>query len=216
MKKFTRLLLLAAAVVTVGLLASSCLINGDTKIRYVWETKQQPNILSISASYRDVDDWLNEVWYPYYHDVPLDVSHTPKYNGSTEIPDNIYSSTLKSTKYKGVYLPITYGSYTAVCTVVDPRHRDTVDIVANYRIKDYVYVSGDPSTTYYELGFDVGYFLSDDKILPDLWWYLDEYDNSREQPGLTKTPASSASKPFLKVVEKEDVTYLVFRRPSKG
>jgi len=213
MKKFTKLFLLAVAVVTVGLLASSCLIIGDTKIRYTWESSQQGYIESISASFTDVRHWYETVW-KYYPSVPEELSHEPKWEGSTDIPNNIWSSNFKSAQYKGVYLPISEGKYTAICTVNDPTYGDTYDIVANYQIKEYLYAGGDPSTTYYELSFDVKRFLNDDNMYNgDKWWYLKEFDNPNTRPVLTKTPTSS--KPFLKVFEDENVTYLVFRRPAK-
>jgi hypothetical protein len=212
MKKFTKLLLLAAAIATIGLLTSSCFVVGDTKIRYVWESSQQHYIVSIAASFTDVDYWYKTVWSTW-PEVPLEVSKQPKWEGSTEIPNNIYSSNFKSTQYKGVYFPISQGEYTAICTVDDPIYGDTYDIVANYKIKEYLYAGGDPSETYYELAFDVRRFLNDDNPNNgDKWWYLDEYDNKNTRPSLTKTPTSS--KPFLKVFEDNNVTYLVFRRPT--
>jgi hypothetical protein len=216
MKKYTKLLLLAVAVVTVGLLASSCLVVGDTQIRYTWQSTQQNNIVSIAASFADVKDWYDNIWYPYYPKVwnngDGEVSHKPLWNGSTEIENNIWSSTLKSTQYKGKYFPISSGKYTAICTVLDPIYGDTFDIVANYEIKEYLYAGSDPSTTYYELAFDVKRFL-DGGQNPDKWWYFDDFNNKSEPPKLTKTPTS---KPFLKVVEENDVTYLIFRRPEKN
>jgi len=215
MKRCAKLLALAAVVATVGLISSSCLMVGDTQIRYVWESSQQNNIISIAASFGDVKYWKETVWYGYWPDVPLEMSHDPKWDGSTQIPDNIWSSTIKSTQYKNYYFPISEGRYTAICTVHDPLYDDTYDIVANYEIKEYLYANGDPRTTYYELAFDVRKFLSgNDK--PNTWWYLEDYDNPNARPSLTKTPASPDAKPFMKVIEEENVTYIVLRRPTKA
>lgn len=212
MKKFKKLLLLSVAVVAVGLLASSCIVvDADgAKIRYTWESSQQRYIESIAASFDDVDYWYETVWYRYSPLVPEDVSHRPRWEGSKLIPNNIYSNTLKSTKYKGTYHSISAGNYTAICTVNDPLYEDTYDIVANYEIKEYYFMAG--ATTYHELAFDVRRFLSGNDR-PDSWFEFDVYENSSETPILFKAPESAD--PLVRVIEEDNVTYLVFRRPSK-
>jgi len=212
MKRCTKLLLLATVVAAVGLLASSCIVvvEDGAMIRYTWESSQQPYIMSIAASYSDVDNWYETVWYKYYPNVPLEASHTPKYEGSTQIPNNIYSDNFRSTKYKGVYNTISGGKYTAICTVEDPLFGDTYDIVANYEITEYYYLTGE--TTYYELAFDVGLFLSGNDR-PNTWWEFDSYDNRNEAPILSKTQESD---PLVKVIEEKNVTYIVLRRPTKA
>jgi hypothetical protein len=218
MNKFMKLFLAAVVIAAVGLLSSSCIIvvsnEGDTQVRYTWEASQQPYIYSIAASFGDVKDWYDEVWYDHYPTVGVEVSHSPRYDGSTLIPNNIYSSTMSSSQHKGQYYKILPGKYTAICTVIDPQYRDTVDIVANYEIKKYVYDDGESSTSYYEIAFDVRRFLSGNyESRPDAWWRSAQYDNPNDRPMLMKTPESG---PLLNVIEEENVTYLVFRRPAKG
>jgi len=209
--KIRKILLSAAVVAAVAMLSSSCVVVVDdgvngAEIRYTWAGYYNNEIVSIRASYSDVDYWYENVWYKYYPNVPLEASHTPKYEGSTQIPNGIYSG--GNTRYKGVYHKISKGTYTAVCTVEDPLYEDIYDIVANYEIIEYYYLSG--QTTYYELAFDVGRFLSGGTNR-DKYFEFDYYDNRNESPILKK---SAESTPLINVVEDENVTYYVFRRPK--
>lgn len=211
-RKSAKLLLSAAAAAAVVMLASSCIVTVEdgAKIRYTWESSQQSYIESIAASYRDVDNWYATVWEVYYPNVPLEASHKPKYDGSPQVPNNIYSSTLRNTNYKGTYHSISAGNYTAICTVYDPTFGDTYDIVANYEIKEFYFYIGE--TTYHELAFDVRRFLSGNDR-PDTWFDFDRYENRNEKPILLKAPDSD---PVVRVVEDSGVTYIVLRRPVKG
>lgn len=199
---------LAAVAAAVWLLSSSCviLVEDGANIRYTWEGSQERYIVSIAASYRDVYYWYETVWRRYYPDVPSEASHRPKWDGSIDIPDNIYSSSIQSAAYKGVYYPIAAGKYTAVCTVND--FGDIYDIVANYEIEGYVYGIGVP--TYYELAFDVRRFLRGSGG-PNSWWFFDYYDNRNERPMLYKPSASPSP---VGVFEENGATYIVFRRPD--
>jgi hypothetical protein len=164
----------------------------------------------IAASYEDVKDWYDDVWFKYYPNVPEEASHTPKWDGSTDIRESIYSKTINSTVNKGRYFSISEGKYTAICSVIDPDYLDTFDIVANYSIEEYLYSGGDPATRYYEIAFDVRRFL-DGGARPSSFWTQREYDNPNTRPWLSKTPASG---PLLATFTENNVTYTVYRRPK--
>lgn len=201
MKKFTKLLLLAVSVATVGLLASACIIVVDTdaEVRYTWESRQQTKIVSIAASYDDVAYWKQEVYNKYSYD-SNDATDVPLWTGSHDIPDNIYSQTINSVYYKGRYLPISTGKYTAVCTAED--QYGYIDIVANYNIS----ING--SYRYFELAFNVREILAGEEVSG---WDLFKLDNSYDGPFLSKEP----TKALVKTIVKENVTYYVLRRPAE-
>jgi hypothetical protein len=156
-----------------------------------------------------VDNWYRTVWYVYYPDVPLDASHRPEGDGSNQIPDNILSNRNRSTKYNGIYHPIRTGSYTAICTVYDKTYGDTYDIVANYEIEEYRFFTGEK--TYYELAFDVATFLSG-STRPNSYFEFDVLDSRGDPPIFYKSAASD--NPVVNVIEEDNVTYYVLRRPK--
>jgi len=211
MKKFTKLSLAAVAVAVVGLLSYSCIIvvEGDTEVRYTWEgrytsgTSTRYHISSVAASYDDVARWKRDWYYQPSYSID-DATDIPIKDGSPDIPDNIYSETIKSTYFKGRYLPITLGKYTAVCTVED--QYGYFDIVANYNIT----ANNDGSTKYFEIAFDVTKFVVTDKD-SDAWRSI-IYDNPNTGPSLEKAPV----KRLVKKIEAGDVTYYVLRRPAKN
>jgi hypothetical protein len=221
----TRFLMPGQDVVVTAWFIDAVTTKLEPKIRYTWEAEQLPNIHMISASYEDVDDWYEEVYYRLYADLPNDeaflhISHRPLGEGSELIPNGIYVNFTMGTEYntenKGVYFPIAEGDdYTAICTVIDPVLKDTFDIVANYDVR----ITGNKA--YFEVGFDVALFLDPtlnpdpdadpDDPDPDLWVLKDAYDTSTHAPMLEKKKAAK----LLKKLKKGDVTYYVFRRASK-
>ncbi|MDR2694142.1 MAG: hypothetical protein LBB74_08000 [Chitinispirillales bacterium] len=226
MTKYLKLLLLAALAAAVGLVSYSCIedesepepepeIVYDADVRYTWESAEEHKIQSIAASYGDVKDWIDNV----YHDIDYieeDASEVPLYNGSSLIPNNIYSSTLHGASatgspYKGAYLPINKGLYTAVCTGDD--ELGTFDIVANYNIN----VVGDLS--YFEIAFDVGTFTDPQwGGISETAWYSEVRDNPNTDPRLEKAPANGKTK-VRKLTKKlsngGSVTYYFLRRAQK-
>lgn len=155
MAKLTKSLLPAIAA-AVCLLSFSCSApedkdEGSAMVMYTWATADFPYLQRIAASYDDMLYWYNYVYLSsnYIDDDATDVP-IPGI-GSADIPNNIYYKDLPqdATKYKGVCLPISKGSYTAVATVNDPARNKNVYIVANYPI-DSLESSG---TTYFEVAF---------------------------------------------------------------
>jgi hypothetical protein len=150
--------------------------------------------------------------------VEEDATDIPLNEGSAEIPDNIYSSTLNNTNHKGVYLPIAEGSYTAVCTILDSSFinladdRDdndepnTVDIVANYTIA-IEEVSPENALQFFEIAFDVRAFLDGDD---DKGWFDEARDNPFTGPHLVKAQAKKVKK-----IVKDNVTYYILHRAKK-
>jgi hypothetical protein len=173
-------------------------------VRFTWEAYQRNySILEIIAGYDDVKHWHDNIYMlPGY--VDDDATDIPLYDGSYDIREKIYSSSRPqyATRYKGVYLSTSKGNYTAVCTVND--FYNTFDIVANYKIR-----VGDAGTVrYYEVAFDVKSIIDgrDDRG----WIWGDYGGNPRTyDPLLEKAPA----KRLMKKIEKDDVTFYVFRRP---
>jgi len=192
----------------------------DTKslVRYTWKSSEQYLISSIDADYDAVEAWVNDVYDAEGYN-KLDATAEPISHGSKEIPENIYSSTLKSDEYKGKYFGISEGEdngwYTAICTVVDSINPielgDSIsyhiwDIVANYDVS----VSEDtPERKYFEVGFDVLTFLEGED---DSGWIPEIRDNPYDNPRLEKSKATK----LLKKVKKNNVTYYVFHRMSKN
>jgi len=185
----------------------------DADVRYTWEAAEQSKITYIAASYDDVKDWFENVYLEGDY-TEEDASDVPLHDGSEVIPNNIYSSNFESAPYKGVYLPIYEGQYTAVCTVVDstfPVKNDDgeiigyniADIVANYDIE-----VGDDGKSYFEVAFDVGAFLAGED---DLGWFPDKYETPDTKPRLEKTKV----KKFVKKLKKGNVTYYVLHRVGK-
>jgi len=179
--------------------------TGDgAHVRFTWETNMQPYIQYIAASYSDVDYWYKEIYYrPDYRD--YDATSIPMYDGSMELPNNIYSKNL-NINYKNKYFPISKGKYTAVCVIED--EYGLIDIVANYIIAVY------ESYKYFDVGFDVRNIVNDDYDYN--WeadgWFYDVYNYSDTEPYLQKTPAK---KGLVKTIETDNVTYYVFRRPTR-
>jgi len=165
MSKFVKLLPSAPlfAAVAAALLSSACYFAdgdgaGSAKIRFTWETTQmnRGNILEIIAGYEDVRSWYDNVYNaPGF--TGDGVAGRPENGGSYDIRSKIYSynSPQEATKYKGVYLPISKGKYTAVCAVKNFRNDETVYIVANYEIE----AGAGGAVRYYEVAFDVKAFL---------------------------------------------------------
>jgi len=177
------------------------------EVRYTWETVEQSKIQSIAASYNDVKYWLDEVYNKADY-VEEDATAVPHFDGSDDIPDNIYSRTIGSTQYKGKYLPISEGQYTAVCTGEDAL--GIFDIVANYEIK----VAG--AYSYFEIAFDVGTFTDIDAGGdPETAWFKEVVDDPTISPRLEKAPVVGKSK-VKKLTKKLEnggsVTYYFLRR----
>jgi len=187
------------------------------EVRFAWETAQQPNIDMIMVDSVMVDWWYHAV-YDQYDDPSLSTSHMPRYDGSPMLPKDLYTSVSAggsgSTVNKNKYFPIAMGNYTAICTVVDRTFDDpdTFDIVANYGIT----LGTGGKTSYRTIGFDVGLFIdlentpgADD---PDNW--ITDTDDGTAPGG---PPYLNKKRPakFLKKVQKDDVTYYVFRRAHK-
>jgi hypothetical protein len=194
MNKFMKLSL-AAAVVAVGLLASSCIVVVDNtssaQVRFTWESRQRNSIVAIYASKDDVIKWRNN----YYK--PSDATVKPNYSGSSDIPSNLFPNT---TNYNGRYFTIAQGNYTAVCTIED--QFGYIDIVANYEIA----VVGEYK--YFEVAFNVWDILNGADY-KDAWDY-DIYNSAYTTPMLSK----SKVKPYVITSENGSVTYYVFRRPA--
>jgi hypothetical protein len=176
--------------------------NVGSMVRYTWEAAEQDKIQSIAASYDDVKSWY-EGTYMSEDYIEEDASAIPTHDGSHDIPDNIYSSTLGDEEYKGQYLGIEEGEYTAVCTVDDPQYDKIYDIVANYDIN----VVGDKM--FFEIAFDVGTYLAGED---DKGWYDEPVDNYYVKPTLEKIPGK---KKLAKKFVKNDVTYYVLSRARK-
>jgi len=183
----------------------------EPQVRYTWAAAMQTNIQSIAANDEDVADWVRNVFLDSaYND--LDATDYPEFSGSPDIPQNIYSRDLHAetgSPHKGVYLDISEGMYTAVCTVEDLVLVDddgfphVYDIVANYEIS-----IGSDGKSFFEIAFDVESFLNDDD---DIGW--DKYkDNNKNTPERLKKKKAAK---LLKKIVKDDVTYYVFRRASK-
>jgi hypothetical protein len=188
-----------------------------TAVRFTWEAAEQSSIYMIMASEEDVAWWYDAVYFwQGYDDVAdyialLHMSHRPLGDGSDMIPNNIYKNEdPTNVKHKSKYYAIDEGEYTAICTVIDTLFSDTFDIVANYDI----YVDEDAHMAYFEIGFDVGLFLSGEELEnPDTWVLKDAFDNPATPPNLVKAKAKKTK--FLKKVKKDNVTYYVFRRARK-
>jgi hypothetical protein len=151
-----------AAAVAAALLSSSCFFAdgdgaGSAMVRFTWETTQmnRGNIREIIAGYEDVRSWYDNVYNaPGF--TGDGVAGRPENGGSYDIRSKIYSynSPQEATKYKGIYLPVSKGKYTAVCAVRNSRD-ETVYIVANYEIE----AGAGGAVRYYEVAFDVKAFL---------------------------------------------------------
>jgi len=194
----------------------------NASIRFSWEAEQLPNIYIIAGSYTDVDAWYDEVYYAQGYDTLTDadlylkVSHKPKNEGNYMVANNLYSNFNMGTEYdttfKNVFFPTYGGTYTAVCSVIDPVMKDTFDIVANYTI-----TPGTGSTLkYHEIGFDVGLLLDMEDTPgadnPDNWVVPTSPEDEDTAP-LFKSKQKAAK--FLKKAQKGGVTYYVFKRARK-
>ncbi len=193
--------------VAVASLSVSCVVTGDAgsaMVRYTWEDSQvrRGYIQEIIAGYEDVRYWRDYV-YPVLN-VYEDASDDPLYGGSYDIRDKIYSSDLPyyANRYKGVYMSISPGNYTAVCKVYDIGLNNTYYIVANYKIS----VGGPGTVMYYEVAFDVRAFLDGND---DLGWEFGNYgeDPKDDDPMLEKAVGAE----FVGRLEKGGVTYYAFR-----
>jgi len=214
MLKFTKILSMGLLVAALGLLVSSCVVDEDYYVRYTWRsvdvagttytgngTPLAYKISSIAASEYDVKGWKDD-WYK-----DVDATDIPLYAGSPDIPNNIYSSTLLNyTQYKGVNLPISEGSYTAVCSVEDITFNNVVDIVANYKVP-----FNSSNGNYTEVDFYVAEAIASTAGTDDSYARSWGFSDPDIAPTLNKTPAKSLVKTF----EKDNVTYYVIRRPKK-
>lgn len=185
-------------------------------VRFSWEAAEQSKIFAISADSADVADWWETVWYYFGCDTSTessecqDILDTPLYGGNTEFVASIYSSSVPSDKYKGVYLPTLNTSYTAICTAKDT-HGD-FDIVANYTI-----TNSTTANAWFEVAFDVGSVISGDD---ELGWFDEVKDNPMTDPRLTKASKKSGLTKIKTQKLKNngatmDVTYYVIRRAKK-
>ncbi|MCL2182587.1 MAG: hypothetical protein FWB85_03855 [Chitinispirillia bacterium] len=186
-------------------------VDGAAEVRFTWEAAEQDKILAIAASKADVDAWYDFIESDPDFD-PESMSDIPEFDGSAELPDNLFSSTIASTEYKGTYLPISAGHYTAVCSGED--EYGYFDIVANYVITiNHATEDDDGADKWFEIAFDVGAFVGGDD---DLGWFKDEYDNPNTDPRLEK---KKVKKFFVKKVTSAgsaDVTYYVIRRAKRA
>jgi len=204
MSKFAKLS--PYALIAAALLSSSCFVideAGSAMVRFTWETSQMQrgNIQEIIAGYEDVKSW-----YDYSYDA-FDASDIPRYSGSYDIRHKIYSDRQPqdATRYKGVYLPISKGRYTAVCTVKDSKLNRVFDIVANYTVS----VGEVGTVNYYEVAFDARDYLSGDS--DDGWLWGDYGEDPYTAPLLQKTPAAG----LVNKIERGGVTYYVFSRAAE-
>lgn len=177
-------------------------------VRFTWELKEQSKIQSIAASADDFKRWYEEVYMKEDY-IEEDATTAPTFEGSPDVPDNIYSRTLHSVSgspYKSKYFAISEGvregKYSAVCTVDDPRYENIADIVANYD------VSAADDNVFFEIAFDVGTFLEGED---DLGWFDQKRDNPYDDPRLEKAKA----KKLVKKINKGYVTYYILHRARK-
>jgi len=190
--------------------------DADTlNVRFTWEKKvQSPQdmsgvLLSIAASYEEVEDWYtNEFNGPTYNDV--DATDYPYFVGNRDVKDTLYSCTIHGTAttphYKGKYQRTYEGNYTAVATVQDTAFDNIFDIVANYTLS----LEESGGKKFFEVGFDVLTLLAGEDP-SELGWLGESYANANTAPLLTKTKAAK----LLKKVQKDNVTYYVFKRAAK-
>jgi len=188
MAKHTKSLLLLPAISAAVCLLSlsfSCSApddkdEGSAMVMYTWATADFPYIQRIAASYEDMQYWYNYVYLASNY-IDGDATDIPVPGiGSADIPNNIYSKDLPqdATKYMGVCLPISKGSYTAVATVSDPVRNKNVYIVANYSIS----VGASGTKNYFEVAFDVKSVLDGiDGKSDSAWVFIEHKDNPCSQ-----------------------------------
>jgi len=178
-----------------------------SKVKFTWDSAEQGAILSIAASAADVDYWYENDYLPS----EVAGGTIPLFEGSPDLPNNIYSQTIGSTSNKSRWFPIEEGYYTAVCTFEDEDFAGSYwDIVANYYP---VEVAG--TDTYFEVFFDVGGFFSG---LTDEYWKFN-YDVEPFADYLTKSKARANK--LTKVGTKNfdnggKVTYYLIHRQKKA
>jgi len=180
--RFTKVLLSATAVAAVWWLSSSCVVSNEDKgsatVMFTWSNAEFDYIQSIAASYEDVRYWRENV-YDRQNYINDNITAYPNWEGSSDIRDKIYSKDRPqdATRYKGVCLPISKGSYTAICAVNDNpfmANDNTYYIVANYKID-----VGAPGTKrYYEVAFDVRSVLDGIDGRGDTAWVFKEHTNN--------------------------------------
>jgi len=206
----------AAVAAAVCFLSFSCSSPedggaGSAQVRYTWAESEFPYIQSVAASYNDVNYWYTQVYSGLnYSDESATGVPSPGV-GSSDIPDKLYSRDRPSDakRYWGVYLPISAGAYTAVCTVIDPVRIGTIYIVANYRI-----TAGKSSgeTNYYEVAFDVekARARAGQAGQGDSSWVWGDYgNNSPDTLLIKKAPAAGV----FGGVGAGGVVYRVLRKP---
>jgi hypothetical protein len=218
MFKLKKVLGLGLAVAATSMFMISCTEDeyDDAYVRFTWEASQQSYITAISASYNDVKDWYDNV----YMDIDFDdlsmfgLSHGEapmREGGSKKLPNNIYSSTIGSTEYKGKYLEIEDGEYTAICSGED--EYGYFDIVANYEIWSKIAsLFGD--FKWFEIAFDVDDVLNGS----GLWAWDDDFNNNpNTTPMLTKATITKRGTKLSKSANGTtmNVNYYVIRRPKK-
>jgi len=229
-KELWKIFSFAVVAAVFGLMMASCVETGDeeeeeettpakpgyAEVRFSWDGDQAPFIDVIAANDSDVTYWYETIYYPLYNDSSISdedllnvyVSHMAKYKGSPLLPkiyvNPSWGPTSTGDVNKSVYFDIDAGNYTAVCTVIDPEFDDTYDIVANYKITN----GTNGATKYHEIAFDVYKYLSG-VTDHDAWIKTKTYDKDNTTPLLEKKKAG-----FLKKVQKDDVTYYVFKRPK--
>lgn len=194
-------------------------------VRFAWEAAQQSKIWYIWAKDNEVATWKQDIYTNIYlanlkegEDILGYVSHIPLYDGSDQLPEEIYNlDKPTNTEHKGKYYAIDADDYTAICTVIDDvnwAEPDTFDIVANYTITD--------KKPFFEVGFDIALFIDPELNPgyekgtdpdPDTYLSLDSYDNPYKLSHLVKAKAKGAK--LLKTLKKGNVTYYVLKRPRK-
>ncbi|MCL2182586.1 MAG: hypothetical protein FWB85_03850 [Chitinispirillia bacterium] len=193
---------------------ASCIgFDGDAYVRFTWESSQQHKIDMIAASYNDVYDWWEDVYMSAEFDTES-ATDIPRYDGSPDLPNNIYSSTIGSAMNKGRYFPIAPGNYTAICSGED--QYGYWDIVANYTITinegDF---DGDGADQFFEIAFNVRGLNDYFHGTGGSWdWDMDVYDSRNTSPMLSKRKQVATSQ-IVKQGGTMDVTYYVIRRPKK-
>jgi hypothetical protein len=171
----------------------------DAQVRYTWDERQQYRIVSIEASERGVRQWYETVyWADDYNELEY-ASEVPLHDGNCRITETIYVDTVGSMRYKGVYLPISEGWYTAICTIED--EFGYLDIVANYEIS----VSG--ADRFFEVFFDVKEFVNTG--YGEDAWRKYVYNNPNTPQKLSKVPGGAVP------VVRDGVAYYALRRAKK-
>jgi len=183
----------------------------DADVKFTWSKEAQPYIYKVSASNKDVNWWYENVYNRLKDTLPERFSRMPGASGGLFVPNGVYTNEAPDDiSRKDVYYPMSEGSYTAICTVLDTSSNtpDTFDIVANYNIEH----GEDGAVKHYEIGFNVDLLLSGNLIWkdkPDVLWFQTDIDEVLG--GLEKSNAAK----LRKTLKEGGVTYRVFRRAGK-